>query len=212
MFLAQLLLVTSTSSLSHLYVHPCYLCALKRDNRHLQSRTWWGLKIAEHGKHEQAWKAWRTCLSLLSTVMWLWFQRCCLTSSLTRCESFSHSDTGGDKGSFCSFSACLHLPAIDKTTSVFWRLLALIWRSDSVKSRAKWDGQGSRRPHLLMQYFKWAFLLTWCDIHSIWVLCCSNINAICLMLICSNKINYVISRSISSPCHLLCFWQFLSIK
>ncbi len=145
MFLAQLLLVTFTSSLSHLPVHPCYLCGLKRDNRHLQSH--------EHGKHEQAWKAWRTCLSLLSTVMRRWFQRCCLTSSLTRCESFSHSDTGGDKGSFCSFSACLHLPAIDKTTSVFWRLLALIWRSDSVKSRAKWDGQGSRRPHLLMQYF-----------------------------------------------------------
>lgn len=58
-------------------------------------------------------------------------------ASLTGFESFSYSDTGGDKGSFCSFSACPHLPAIDKTTSVSRHLLALIWRSDSVKSRAK---------------------------------------------------------------------------
>jgi len=73
------------------------------------------------------------CLS--HTVMFYWFQWCCLTASLTGFESFTYSNTGGDKGSFCSFSACPHLPAIDKTTSVSRHLLALIWCSDSVKSR-----------------------------------------------------------------------------
>ncbi len=174
MFLAQLLLVTSTSSLSQSSCpFHAFVCSKKRQQT-LAS-------LMNNGKHEQAWKAWRTCLSCCP-------QSCgaacsssaCLTSSLTRCESFlTQWHWRGTRAAFVHFLRCLQSACNrQRHTSVFWRLLALIWRSDSVKSKSKMRRARVTQANLLMQYFKWAFLLTWCDIHGIWVLCCSNINAI----------------------------------